>query len=260
MERVKITMKEWYNKVRDTYGIDGEIAVLHFLCSMFACEIAEINKRSFPLLYVKGAQGCGKTEFIGRMKPLLGMQINANFNFHGATDYSLIKRMSEGKNNIYVFEEFHNGIPKRLAEIIKNTADRRGFLRNSENNETTEINNSLVLVGNDSIDRYPCSFRRTLFVTIKKKSKEWHNYEITGLNLFRSILSKIVDNNFEQYNKKSLSYLSSCSFRLIEGNFPLDNYSLILTMSHLISFTGIITLNEEDLISHLNENLKEYFS
>jgi len=147
----KISVQYWMSLFFDTYGPEGLLPCCFFLASLYR-DIAFKQVHFFPILYLRGQKGSGKSSVARSMTALIGYP-QPEFNLKSPnTAKSLPRTLDQVSNSVVWFDEYANDIPSDIRALLQAVYDGGGYQKSlySTDNSTTsvDIQSAVVLTSN----------------------------------------------------------------------------------------------------------------
>lgn len=156
------------------YGVHGEksiIGVLYYLSSIFRDIIYSAIGRRFPMLNCYGQRGSGKGAFIDSLLWLFGKPQDQIMLGGASTTVGFMRKFAQFSNAFVWLDEYKNSLQPKIIESLKNIYDGIGYERGKKDNtfetESTPINSSCILSGQEMPTIEPALFTRVIMVSFK---------------------------------------------------------------------------------------------
>jgi hypothetical protein len=169
----KVGFSEWATLFCNAYseGENGRVGVV-FACAAMFRDIIFKTIKSFPLLFLFGPKGTGKTSYLDALLSLFG-EPQKPISLEGAsTPKGFNRRLAQFCNALIVFEEYRNSIPPQLIGMLKGAYDGIGYERAETSNDnrthTTPVQSAPIVTGNELPTQNSALFSRTVTVEFSK--------------------------------------------------------------------------------------------
>jgi hypothetical protein len=148
---VDLSVQHWMTLYFDTYGTEGLLPFCFYLASLFR-DIAFKQVHFFPILYLRGQKGSGKSSVARSLTALLGYP-QPEFNLKSPnTAKSLPRTLDQVSNSVVWFDEYANDIPSDIRALLQAVYDGGGYQKSlySADNSTTsvDIQSAVILTSN----------------------------------------------------------------------------------------------------------------
>jgi DNA primase len=161
-----LTLKEWATLYTTAYGINGHIAIAFYLAALFR-DIVFSTLGSFPILNLYGPRGTGKNEVAVSLLAMFGMPQN-EYNIHSGTMAGFAEHLQIFRNSIAFIDEYKNNIDYSKVELLKSVYNAVGRTRmnmdKGKKKETTEVNQAVILAGQEMTTADNALFTRVIFL------------------------------------------------------------------------------------------------
>ncbi len=180
-----VTFEQWSDLFCQSYieGNNGRAGVV-FACAAMFRDVIFQSIKSFPILFLFGPKGTGKSSFLDALLSLFG-QPQRPISLEGAsTPKGFNRRLAQFVNALIVFEEYRNSIPPQLIGMLKSAYDGIGYERAETSNDnrthTTPVCSAPIVTGNELPTQNSALFSRTVMVEFSKdkfteQEKTHHN-------------------------------------------------------------------------------------
>jgi hypothetical protein len=166
---------EWSKQLLQVFETNAISGVCFVVASAFR-DIVFSHANSFPMLFLFGPKGTGKTTFRNSLHRLFGNYgTNDAIGLGSASSpKGFARKLAQVRNSIQPFEEYKNRIDGRLIEMLKNIYDGIGYERAQTSNDNrthaTLVNSSVILGGQEMPAKENALFSRVLMLTFDKTS------------------------------------------------------------------------------------------
>lgn len=186
----KVSMSDFFSMVVKMYGNNGIISLLFVVSTLYRDIIIRTTK-FFPMLYLFGPKGTGKTAFATLLTKLFQREEEIT-NLISTSLYSLGEKLGQGVNIIVHLDEYKRGIIGfEKVDMMKGAHNSSGrTVRSDSTNERSQtlVACGLVVTGQDIPDDDPALLSRTLFLETYQRVRS------TGeSNTFYTELQEMVD-------------------------------------------------------------------
>lgn len=239
----------WARLVYKTYGEKSIIAILFYMGSLFR-DIVMKQLQRFPILNLFGPPGAGKGQMAETLMSMYGIKQDQIMLGGASTVVGFMRKFAQLINGIVWLDEYKNNLPVKFIESFKNIYDGKGYERGKMTNdfttESTPINSSCILSGQEIPTVEPALFMRCVMVAFEegkfsKEQREAFNilkneYEINGLSYItadlirhRALMQQNFKENYQVIFKQTIKDV---------GNVEVDdrmimNISIFLTVMHV---------------------------
>jgi len=210
---------EWAKLVHKTYGDKSIIAVLFYVGSLFR-DIVMKQLQRFPILNLFGPPGAGKGQMAETLMSMYGIKQDQIMLGGASTVVGFMRKFAQLINGIVWLDEYKNNLPVKFIESFKNIYDGKGYERGKMTNdfttESTPINSSCILSGQEIPTVEPALFMRCVMVAFEEG--KFSTEQRTAFNILKN-----------EYEFNGLSYITADLIRhraLMQANFK-DSYQSI---------------------------------
>ena len=171
-EESQADLKTWCTKMRATYGENAVVAVSYCLAALFR-DVCVARFDCFPLLFVFGQKGTGKTKFIVSLMGLMGKPEKGT-DLTNLTDSAMGEYLSKVRNGYVHIDEYKNDARPTQIAMLKGVYDSRGRSKmnmdRGKQREQTPADCGLILSGQEMCTADNALFSRTIYLTTAKTS------------------------------------------------------------------------------------------
>ncbi len=262
-----LRLKAWLIKASQAFGELGVIPVCFRLAAAFR-DIAFQHVRFFPILYLRGAAGSGKSTCARSMTAIDGKSQDEVSLKTASTVKALPRRLAQISNSVLWFDEYENVLPQAVIGQLQSIYDGGGYQRAAmgytNHTNSVKINSALMLTSNHTPDT-DYMRQRCVFVTFSSTNKPQEQRDaynaLMGLeqgNLssviadvlqYRELIEKDWLNTHEEIFKTLLTTTQGVENRI------LNNLAVILTPICILEKKKIVNL---EAVFGLNKPLLEY--
>ena len=268
--------KEWNQLFLEAYLPDKAIpATLHYIGALFRDIIMRKYGR-YPILNLFGPPQAGKGKMAESLMSLFGHRQDQIMLGGASTAVGFMRKFAQLRNAYVWLDEYKNSLPFKIIESIKNIFDgvgyERGKMSNDLQTETTEINSSCILSGQEMPTGEAALFTRIILLSFNDgKNRTWEQKDAFdklkdiendgGLSFITSRIVQyrpLVEELFEKHFKALQFNLSRrLTNPLIEDRF-IDNISMLLAIrkvfDHILSFAFTYEQAEEVMIANITNH------
>ncbi|MCU0468425.1 MAG: hypothetical protein MUF58_07470, partial [Arcicella sp.] len=149
----EVTFEQWSKAYIDVFGKEGGVVLMFGISCIFS-DIIFKKMESFPLLFLYGEGGTGKSKLATFIQNLFGFpQTALKLSEKANTDKGKIRKMAQFVNTVVFMEEFVNRIDDAAIKTLTGIYDRLGYERaNTTTNYGTDnvpINSGVIMSGNE---------------------------------------------------------------------------------------------------------------
>lgn len=245
-----IGLSDYMLKVKEVYGDNGMIGMGFYFGTLFRDIITATSK--FPILFLFGPKGAGKTELAISLLQLFGRQKEGP-NMHTATLPSMAKHISMVRNALVHMDEYRNDLDGLKREFLKGIWDSNGRtkMRMDMNNrsETSNVDAGVILSGQQMPTQDIALYSRTAFLGFEKTSytlderrhyNELKHIEADGLTHLTIELLRYREAFADGFAKKFSDYIRDLTNRLNAQNMEIDdrilkNWAIIITSYQIMA-------------------------
>ena len=249
----RIEIEEIAKLYEKVYGDNGIISFMFYLSSLYR-DIVFYSAKAFPILFLFGAKGTGKTAQAISLLQFFGA-LSSGPNINSTTKAALADHLGATCNSIQHVEEYRNDIDTEKREMLKGAWDGTGRSRmnmdKDKKKETTHVDCAVMVSGQQMPTADEALFTRVLFLCFTKdtftdeESKAFNrlrDIEATGLTHITSKLQEhrdAVKSKFQHTYKKVMDEMqqnagTQVQERLIKNWATIQAiYSIILQFESL---------------------------
>jgi len=283
-----ITTSEFSSLIQQAYGVNGIIGLLFTIGSIFSDIIAR-ELDFFPLLFLYGTAGSGKTSFANFFLGFFGEPQNPISLSGHSTGKAMMRKLSQYNNAMIFLNEYKPDIAGKIDDMIVNIYDRVGYDRalmtNDNRTSQTKVSSGVVVDGNFLPIKHPRTFSRLIQLDFMDKAfsdAQKQAYKklddalkadtFTGLLFEIMQFRKLVDTQF-----RSEFYVVESELKRLYENHGFDNRvmvnnSVLLALLKLLGkplelsfkyeeareFIVDVAKNQQAVLSQTNE-LSQFF-
>ncbi|MCB0631219.1 MAG: hypothetical protein KDD15_15830 [Lewinella sp.] len=163
----------WSEQLTKVFGNKSILGICFVVASLFR-DIVFSHANSFPLLFLFGPRGTGKSTYRTALHRLFGDYGPDDAIGLGSASSAkgFARKLAQVRNGLQPFEEYKNKIDPKLIEMLKNIYDGIGYERAQTSNDnrthTTLINSAVILGGQEMPTKENALFSRVLLLTFDK--------------------------------------------------------------------------------------------
>lgn len=143
-----VDITQWMKQLRKVYGIKSITGIAFAIASIFR-DITMKKKGFFPLFFLSGEKGSGKSKF-GESIVALFTHKQEPFDLNSGTKVALSRRLARISNISVMFEEYNDGVEDTVFQMLKGAYDGRGREMGKATGDnrttTTKVNCGLILL------------------------------------------------------------------------------------------------------------------
>ncbi|MGH1433094.1 MAG: hypothetical protein ACRBG0_01405 [Lewinella sp.] len=274
------SFSEWASCLCAVFGNNAKVGICYVVAAVFR-DIVFRYANCFPLLFLFGPKGTGKTTFRNAMHRLFGQ-----YGAHDAiglgsasSPKGFARKLAQVRNGLQAFEEYKNKISPNLIEMLKNVYDGIGYERaqttNDNRTHATLVNSAVILGGQEMPTKENALFSRVLLLLFNKTKfsaaekaayNELERKIEGGLgDVLLEILQhrKIVEENFLAVFQKVYGHLRKDSVTSHLEERTLTNVAALLTPFKILSAHLEFPFDYKEAYIFIRERIKaqaEYMS
>ncbi len=160
-----VSRERYFDYFVRLYGDNGIVALAYYVSALFR-DIIVAKTNSFPILFVYGKKGTGKTELCRAIMAML-QQDDEVSTLASTTLFAMGEKLAQVANGLVYFDEYKNSITEERVNILKATYNSSGRVKRSndgESREQTFVDSGLILSGQEMPTADIALFERTLFL------------------------------------------------------------------------------------------------
>lgn len=161
----EVGIDEIFGLMEKVYGSRAVVSLMYCIASMFRDVIIKTT-RSFPILYLFGQKGTGKTEFAITLSRFFQRREEIN-DLTNTSLYSISNKLESICNGIVHLDEYKHTLPNEKIELLKGVYDSSGRTTKADNFDErtqTSVECGIIVTGSDIPDDDPALLTRTLFL------------------------------------------------------------------------------------------------
>lgn len=267
LSKQEITFNKWFKLFSDAHKWENIfIPACHYIGSLYRDIVINYTK-VFPILYLKGPAGTGKSSIARNLTTPFGFQQDEiNLKNKSNTETALVKILSQSSNIITWLDEFDNNCPYEglLQAAYDNGGYHKSFDSSSNKTEEVSIHSTIVLTSN-YLPKNDIFFTRCIYNPINNQQRSdeqdtafrlLSNLETEGLGCLSEELLQYRSLIEEHYLDAYTKIKSELKGRLKNEGIidrAIQNVASILTCAFILQVNGKITMcqytNEEDILN-----------
>lgn len=167
-----VSVQEYFSKVMTVFGDNGMVALCFYMASLFRDIIYKVNT-NFPIMYIFGVTGSGKTQLSISMASMLQKNVELS-NLESTSLFSMGQKMTQSVNGITTFEEYWSTVGREKNDLIKGAYDSTGrTVKDDLTGERVQFNatTAIIITGQDIPDSDPALLSRMIFLEQYKTAR-----------------------------------------------------------------------------------------
>lgn len=218
-----ITLYDFTKLFLDVFGAQSILSICFYFTALFSDHIF-YKLQNLPMLNLFGPKGSGKSEQAMCLLSLFGKRQNGLV-IHNTTKPGLSAHLEQFVNALCFIDEYKNNIPYEMIELLKAIYNRNGRIKGSIkegiSKETTEIDQMVVLCGQEQLTADVALYSRTISLSYPKVDD----------------FTETERNNFSRIKELSEEGLSHITFNLLQyrelfEKTYYDNFISVQTVLH----------------------------
>lgn len=154
-----ITWAQWAPLYYKAFGNVGMVCQTFAVASLFSDVIFNF-KNNFPMLFLYGEGGSGKSTVVNFIQYLFGLpQPALKLSERANTDKAKIRKLAQFSNAVACIEEYINDLDMSVKKTLTGLYDRlgyeRGTLESKFGTETVPVQSTVIITGNEYPDDDP---------------------------------------------------------------------------------------------------------
>jgi hypothetical protein len=267
-----VTFEEWCLHYTGAFGNVGQVMLVFGLATVFS-DIIFKHKNNFPLIFLYGEGGSGKSTMIQYVQMLFGVpQAPIKLTEKANTDKAKIRKLAQFVNALICFEEYTDTIDISVDKTLSGFYDRFGYersdIKSKYGTESVPVESAVCVTGNFYPTDDPFLQRLILMdynVNIREDKVIEHFDKLNLLNMegITNITGQLIGFRDDVDREFPLNY------RRIYGEFNnaikskgikvpsrmAENYSVLLTMFHILKDKLKFTFSYAELMVFLQETI-----
>lgn len=267
----EVTFSDWANLYHKAFGKVGMTTLVYSCACIFSDYIYHV-KNNFPMLFLYGEGGSGKSTVINFVQSLFGLpQPPLKLSEKANTDKSKIRKLAQFVNSIACLEEFVNTLEMSVIKTLTGIYDRFGYERSTLNSkfgtETVPISSGVIITGNEYPNDDPLLQRLILMdynantrtdevVKAYQELKDMTENGITNVTKELIQYRKDIVENFKDVYRDEFSKLKVFAADFNTTDRMVENCAVLLAVFNILKNKIIFPFAYDDLRSFLIETLK----
>jgi DNA primase len=243
----RIEIEEIAKLYEKVYGDNGIISFMFYLSSLYR-DVVFYTAKAFPILFLFGAKGTGKTAQAISLLQFFGA-LSSGPNINSTTKAALADHLGATCNSIQHVEEYRNDIDTEKREMLKGAWDGTGRSRmnmdKDKKKETTHVDCAVMVSGQQMPTADEALFTRVLFLCFTKdtftdeESKAFNrlrDIEATGLTHITSKLQEhrdAIKSKFQHTYKKVMDEMQASAGTQVQERL-IKNWATIQAIYSII--------------------------
>ena len=246
-------LKTWCGKMRATYGENAVVAVSYCFAALFR-DVCVQRFDCFPLLFVFGQKGTGKTKFIVSLMGLMGKPEKGT-DLTNLTDSAMGEYLSKVRNGYVHIDEYKNDARPTQIAMLKGVYDSRGRskmnMERGKQREQTPADCGLILSGQEMCTADNALFSRTIYLTTAKTSwteeeqkvfedlKDYEKHSLTPItNRLLSQRKEVEARFWGSYQQAYDDMRHEIEVSKIDGRI-VEDWCMVLAVQHALLGCGV---------------------
>lgn len=169
------TFTSWSKQLTAVFGQNAILGICFVVAAAFR-DIVFSHTNSFPILFLFGPKGTGKTTFRNALHRLFGNYgPNDAIGLGSASSpKGFARKLAQIRNGLEAFEEYKNRIYPALIEMLKNIYDGIGYERAQTSNDNrthaTPVNSAVIVAGQEMPTKENALFSRVILLSFGNTS------------------------------------------------------------------------------------------
>lgn len=246
-----VTFKEWCEHYTGAFGDQGKVMLIFGLATVYS-DIIFKHKNNFPLIFLYGEGGSGKSTMIQYVQMLFGVpQAPIKLTEKANTDKAKIRKLAQFVNALICFEEYTDTIDISVDKTLSGFYDRFGYersdIKSKYGTESVPVESSVCVTGNFYPTDDPFLQRLILMdynVNIREQKVIEHFDKLNLLNMegitnitgsliqYREHVDVAFPLNYRKIYQEFNSTLKANSISV--PSRMVENYSIILCTYHIL--------------------------
>lgn len=267
-----VTFKEWCNHYCGAFGDVGKVVLLFGIATVYS-DIIFKHKNNFPIVFLYGEGGSGKSTVIQFIQMLFGVpQAPIKLTEKANTDKAKIRKLAQFVNAMICFEEYTDTLDISVDKTLSGFYDRFGYersdIKSKYGTESVPVESSVAITGN----AYPTDdplLQRLIMMDYNKNeftAAEIDHFDklnllnIEGITNITGSLIKhrdAVDREFPLHYRRIYGEFSA-ALKTSDISVPsrmAENYSIILCMLHIMKNKLDFSFGYTELFAFLLSNI-----
>lgn len=266
-----LSLEGWSRLFCDVYGDNGKIALCFAVASLFRDVIFQ-HVNSFPILYLFGPRGTGKTTLRDALLSLFGIPQTPIALGSASSPKGFARKMGQYSNALISFEEYKNKIDSKLIEMLKGIYDGIGYERalmtNDNKTHSSPVLSSVLMGGQELPTKENALFSRVFILEFSRQSwddktkyDELTSWQEKGLGtvLFELLQDRpIIEKNFQAVFSEVLRSFKEDSRLQTISDRARSNASVILAPFKIIAGQRSFPFSFEEVLELVKRQMMEH--
>lgn len=268
-----VTFKEWCEHYTGAFGDVGKAMLVFGIATIYS-DIIYRHKANFPMVFLYGEGGSGKSTMIQYLQMLFGQpQAPIKLSEKANTDKAKIRKLAQFVNAIICFEEFTDTLDMSVIKTLSGFYDRIGYERSDISSkygtESVPVESAVVITGNFYPNDDPLLQRLIMMdynVNIRSKEVIEHFDKLNLINMegITNITGDLiqyrdmVDREFALHYRRIYTEFNDTlkgENILVPGRM-VENYSILLTTYHIMKPILSFTFSYAELLQFLKDTVR----
>ncbi|RZJ71102.1 DNA primase [Flavobacterium sp.] len=288
-KKAPVSFNDWMGQMHKVYDSHATVGIAFALASLFK-DLFMKKYDFFPLLFLTGEKGSGKTIFSDSVVSLFTFN-QKSFDLNSGTQVAFSRRLARLKNAPTALEEYHDNLSDHIFQSIKGSYNgfgrELGKATGDNRTSTTKVNCSLILLSQylSSRDDNSLTSRSVICHFIKPQNpyteeqadnlmrlKQWQKQGLSSLLCdlmqYRELIEKEMNTVFVQLTNELKADLRGKDYqeRMMQNYLVLlvpikilqDHFTFPFTWSQIYNQFKNAILDSSDLIVE-SEGLAEFW-
>ncbi|MFN3758467.1 MAG: hypothetical protein ACK4SF_04550 [Algoriphagus aquaeductus] len=267
-----VSFREWCEHYTGAFGDVGKTVLLFGIATVFS-DIIFKHKNNFPLIFLYGEGGSGKSTVIQYIQMLFGTpQAPIKLTEKANTDKAKIRKLAQFVNAIICFEEYTDTLDIAVDKTLSGFYDRFGYERSDMNSkygtESVPVESAVCVTGNFYPQDDPLLQRLILMdynnnVRTDQEVEHFDKLKLINMEGITNITGMLVQYREHMDQQFPLLYrsiytefnkaLTADGIR-VPGRM-VENYSIILTTYQIMKEKLDFTFDYAGLFAYLKQNI-----
>jgi hypothetical protein len=268
-----VTFQEWCTHYTGAFGDVGKVMLVFGVATVFS-DIIYRHKNNFPMIFLYGEGGSGKSTMIQYMQMLFGTpQAPIKLTEKANTDKAKIRKLAQFVNAMICFEEYTDTLDISVDKTLSGFYDRFGYERSDMNSkygtESVPVESSVVITGNYYPQDDPFLQRLILMdynVNIRENAVVEHFDKLNLINMegITNITGSLiqhrdkVDRDFPLHYRRIYTEFTEAmkSENIRVPSRMAENYSVMLCIHHIMNPVLKFTFGYTELFQFLKDTIR----
>ncbi len=267
-----VTFEEWCEHYTGAFGNVGQVMLVFGLATVFS-DIIFKHKNNFPLIFLYGEGGSGKSTMIQYVQMLFGVpQAPIKLTEKANTDKAKIRKLAQFVNALICFEEYTDTIDISVDKTLSGFYDRFGYersdIKSRYGTESVPVESAVCVTGNFYPTDDPFLQRLILMdynVNIREDKVVEHFDKLNLLNMegITPITGQLIgfredmDRDFPLHYRRIYGEFNNAikSKGIKVPSRMAENYSVLLTVYHALRDKLKFTFSYAELMAFLQDTI-----